>query len=76
MDPVRWLLAPAVGQIHWAGAQTTTVWSGYMDGAARSGRRAADEILEKLSQPALSSARTGRGLFLPPRVKSSARMGY
>nr|WP_224167113.1 FAD-dependent oxidoreductase [Arthrobacter sp. StoSoilA2] len=36
------MLAPAVGQIHWAGAQTTTVWSGYMDGAARSGRRAAE----------------------------------
>jgi monoamine oxidase len=42
-------LSAPVGRIHWAGAETSTVWNGYMDGAIRSGRRAADEILEKLS---------------------------
>jgi monoamine oxidase len=39
------LRAPA-GPIHWAGAETATVWSGYMDGAVRSGERAAAELLE------------------------------
>ncbi|OBA83363.1 amine oxidase [Mycobacterium sp. 1164966.3] len=38
-------LAAPVGRIHWAGAETAQVWSGYMDGAITSGRRAADEIL-------------------------------
>ncbi|GAB3035098.1 flavin monoamine oxidase family protein [Mycobacterium bourgelatii] len=38
-------LAEPVGRIHWAGAETVQEWSGYMDGAIRSGRRAADEIL-------------------------------
>lgn len=39
-------LAQPVGRIHWAGAETSTIWNGYMEGAIRSGRRAADEILE------------------------------
>ncbi len=38
-------LAAPVGRIHWAGAETAQEWSGYMDGAITSGRRAADEIL-------------------------------
>lgn len=42
-------LAAPVGRIHWAGAETATVWNGYMDGAIGSGRRAADEILADLS---------------------------
>ncbi len=33
------------GRIHWAGAETASVWSGYIDGAIASGRRAAAEIL-------------------------------
>jgi monoamine oxidase len=37
------------GPIHWAGAETATVWCGYMDGAVRSGERAAREVLEALS---------------------------
>lgn len=40
-------LSEPVGRIHWAGAETSSVWSGYMDGAIRSGRRAADEILRE-----------------------------
>jgi monoamine oxidase len=39
-------LAAPVGRIHWAGAETSDIWNGYMDGAIRSGRRAAAEILE------------------------------
>lgn len=40
----RALRAP-VGRIHWAGAETATVWAGYMDGAVQSGERAAAEVL-------------------------------
>ena len=42
-------LAEPVGRIHWAGAETSDVWNGYMDGAIRSGRRAAAEVLAALS---------------------------
>jgi monoamine oxidase len=37
------LRAP-VGRIHWAGTETSDYWQGYMDGAVRSGERAAREI--------------------------------
>ena len=37
-----------VGPLHWAGAECATVWNGYMDGAVRSGQRAAEETLERL----------------------------
>jgi monoamine oxidase len=33
------------GRIHWAGTETSSVWNGYMEGALRSGERAAKEIL-------------------------------
>lgn len=35
-------------RVHWAGTETSTYWSGYMDGAVRSGERAAAEVLDKL----------------------------
>ena len=34
-----------VGRIHWAGAETSDYWNGYMDGAVRSDERAAREVL-------------------------------
>jgi monoamine oxidase len=34
------------GRIHWAGAETASIWCGYMDGAVRSGDRAAEETLD------------------------------
>ena len=34
------------GKIHWAGTETATLWSGSIEGAIRSGERAADEILQ------------------------------
>jgi monoamine oxidase len=37
-----------VGRIHWAGTETSTYWNGYMDGAVRSGQRAAAEVLAEL----------------------------
>ena len=36
------------GFIHWAGTETSTYWNGYMDGAVRSGERAAREVLDEL----------------------------
>ena len=36
------------GRVHWAGTETSTYWSGYMDGAVRSGERAAREVLAGL----------------------------
>ncbi len=36
------------GRIHWAGTETSTYWNGYMDGAVRSGERAAKEVLAEI----------------------------
>ena len=36
-----------VDRIHWAGTETATEWSGYLDGALQSGIRAAKEIIHK-----------------------------
>lgn len=36
------------GRVHWAGTETSTYWTGYMDGAVRAGKRAALETLEHL----------------------------
>ncbi len=36
------------GRIHWAGTETSTYWNGYMDGAVRSAKRAAREVLDRL----------------------------
>lgn len=33
------------GRTHWAGTETSTYWTGYMDGAVRAGQRAASEIM-------------------------------
>ena len=33
-----------VGRVHWAGTETATYWSGFMDGAVRAGERAATEV--------------------------------
>ena len=32
------------GRVHWAGTETSTYWTGYMDGAVRAGQRAAAEV--------------------------------
>jgi monoamine oxidase len=43
-----WLRKP-VGPIHWAGTETADEWTGFLDGAVRSGRRAAAEVAELLA---------------------------
>ena len=53
MPPGAWTaygpaLREPIGPLHWAGTETATVWSGYMDGAVRSGEAAAGEVLEEL----------------------------
>ncbi|HEY2508416.1 MAG TPA: flavin monoamine oxidase family protein [Streptosporangiaceae bacterium] len=48
------LRAP-IGPIHWAGTETSAAWSGYMDGAVRSGERAAAEVLAQLPLPPIGS---------------------
>jgi monoamine oxidase len=45
-------LREPVGRIHWAGTETATVWSGYMEGAVQSGERAAQETLASPSRAA------------------------
>lgn len=42
------------GRVHWAGTETSEVWSGYMDGAVRSGQRAAEEVIAAGSTAAQS----------------------
>ena len=40
-------LRPPVGPLHWAGAEIAHRWSGYMDGAVRSGEAAAAAIVSR-----------------------------
>lgn len=39
-------LRKANGRLHWAGTETATVWSGYMEGALQAGERVAGEVLD------------------------------
>jgi monoamine oxidase len=41
-------LAQAHGRVHWAGTETATVWNGYIEGAIRSGERAAEEVVARM----------------------------
>jgi monoamine oxidase len=41
-------LRDPVDRIHWAGTETSNYWAGYMDGAVRSGERAAAEVLARI----------------------------
>ncbi len=41
-------LRTPVGRIHWAGAECSPVWNGYMEGAVRSGESTADEVIAGL----------------------------
>jgi monoamine oxidase len=46
-----WLRRPIDG-IHWAGTETADVWTGFLDGAVRSGQRAATEVADSLKSSA------------------------
>jgi monoamine oxidase len=43
------LLRMPVGPLHWAGTETADEWTGFMDGAVRSGQRAAAEVAATLT---------------------------
>ncbi|MBK5356574.1 FAD-dependent oxidoreductase [Pseudomonas sp. TH41] len=43
-------LHPPVGHLIWSGTETADIWAGYMDGAVRSGHRAALQALQTLRQ--------------------------
>lgn len=52
MSPGTWTsygsaLTEPVGRVHWAGTETATEWTGYMEGALQSAERAAAEILAR-----------------------------
>jgi hypothetical protein len=59
-----------VGRIHWAGTETSDYWNGYMDGAVRSGERAAAEVLA-----GLHSAPTSPGSKRKARPKRRSSTG-
>jgi len=42
------VLREPIGRLHWAGAEYAVEWSGYMEGAVRSGRTTAEEVLGAL----------------------------
>ena len=44
------LLREPVGPLHWAGTETADEWTGFMDGAVRSGHRAAAEVVASLRE--------------------------
>ncbi|KAM0340249.1 hypothetical protein ACHAPU_010593 [Fusarium lateritium] len=45
-------LRAAVGRLHFVGTETALVWKGYMEGAVRSGRRGANEVLQAFEEEA------------------------
>jgi monoamine oxidase len=42
-------LTEPVGRIHWGGTETSREWTGYMEGAVRSGIRVAHEVADRLT---------------------------
>jgi monoamine oxidase len=68
------------GRVHWAGTETASFWNGYMEGAIRSGERAAAEALAALraggrSAPAAEDPAGGRGRGRSRRRGSGSRAG-
>ena len=51
-----WLRKPVDG-IFWAGTETADEWTGFLDGAVRSGKRAADEVHRDAWRRVRTSAR-------------------
>jgi monoamine oxidase len=47
MTRVGHALREPVGRIHWASTETATEWAGYIEGALRSGIRAAREVMQR-----------------------------
>lgn len=45
------VLREPCGFVHWAGTETATEWLGYFEGAVQAGRRAAEEVLQRIHAP-------------------------
>lgn len=58
-----------VSRVHWAGTETSPIWNGYMEGAVRSGDRAADEVLPLLGAVAQTKAPAKK----PPSTTTAPR---
>lgn len=54
LSPSRIIREP-VGRIYFAGTETATEWSGYMEGAIQAGERAAREVRAQAQTRALSN---------------------
>lgn len=54
------LLRERVGPIHWAGTETSPRWTGYIEGAIRSGDRAARDILDCADRQSKALAGAGK----------------
>ena len=50
LTTVGHLMRTPFGLVHWAGTETATEWSGYVEGALESGDRAAREVLARLRE--------------------------
>jgi monoamine oxidase len=44
------VLREPAGRIHWAGTETATEWTGFMEGAVEAGERAATEVLARIGE--------------------------
>jgi monoamine oxidase len=58
------------GRIHWAGTETSAIWTGYVEGAIRSGERAAGEVLANYKQ---KQANTPEAALGPGRLDLRTR---
>ena len=64
------LRAP-VGRVHWAGTETASEWNGYMDGAIRSGNRAAEEVLASWGVVTVPPVTQGPAVHRAPRLAAT-----
>jgi monoamine oxidase len=58
-------LREPVGPLHWAGAETSAVWNGYMDGAVRTGEQSAAAVLRAIGGGADRERAGGRFAAAP-----------
>src|SRR4029077_7532254 len=65
------LRAP-VGRVRWAGTETAEIWTGYMDGAVRSGERVAEEIQAAGQRGALCLGHETTAVTAPPHTAPPA----
>ena len=64
------LLRRPVGPIHWAGTETADEWTGFLDGAVRSGQRAAAEVAAMAAYRGSDRRRVARARHLTRRVRA------